>query len=109
MTSTTSILFILVSYSSASFGSNRPISTSSLAMLENVDGYRYSRFCEVYRSWERKLLVTMRQTHRGAPLVRCKFRQKEAPQGGFMSKGGTPDWAPKGILILALLPIGTLN
>ena len=33
MSSTTSILFILVSYSSASFGSNRPISTSSLAMF----------------------------------------------------------------------------
>jgi hypothetical protein len=36
MNSTTSILFILVSYSSASFGSNRPISTSSLAMSKNV-------------------------------------------------------------------------
>ena len=36
MSSTTSILFILVSYSSASFGSNRPISTSSLAMSKNV-------------------------------------------------------------------------
>ena len=33
---TTSILFIVVSYSSASFRSNRPISTSSLAMWENV-------------------------------------------------------------------------
>src|SRR5947199_4533934 len=26
-------------------------------------GYRYSRFCELYRSWEAKLSVTMRQTH----------------------------------------------
>ena len=26
-------------------------------------GYRYSRFCELYRGWEAKLSVTMRQTH----------------------------------------------
>ena len=25
----------------------------------NPDGYRYSRFCELYRSWEAKLSVTM--------------------------------------------------
>src|SRR6266566_5393578 len=29
------------------------------------DGYRYSRFCELYRSWEGKISVTMRQTHLG--------------------------------------------
>ena len=29
------------------------------------DGYRYSRFCELYRGWEAKLSVTMRQTHAG--------------------------------------------
>lgn len=29
------------------------------------DGYRYSRFCELYRSWEARLPVTMRQTHLG--------------------------------------------
>jgi transposase len=29
------------------------------------EGYRYSRFCELYRSWEGKLSVTMRQTHVG--------------------------------------------
>ena len=29
----------------------------------NPEGYRYSRFCELYRSWEGKLSVTMRQTH----------------------------------------------
>jgi transposase len=31
----------------------------------NPEGYRYSRFCDRYRSWERKLSVTMRQTHLG--------------------------------------------
>ncbi|RYY15928.1 MAG: IS21 family transposase [Alphaproteobacteria bacterium] len=29
------------------------------------DGYRYSRFCELYRAWEGRLPVTMRQTHLG--------------------------------------------
>src|SRR6516225_4796882 len=27
------------------------------------DGYRYSRFCELYRSWASRLSVTMRQAH----------------------------------------------
>src|SRR5215831_8112387 len=35
-------------------------------------GYRYSRFCELYRSWETKLSVTMRQTHgRYARILRA--------------------------------------
>ena len=29
------------------------------------DGYRYSRFCELYAGWEKRLPVTMRQTHLG--------------------------------------------
>jgi len=28
------------------------------------DGYRYSRFCELYRTWRQKLDVTMRQDHK---------------------------------------------
>jgi transposase len=28
-------------------------------------GYRYSRFCELFRSWEGRLSVTMRQSHAG--------------------------------------------
>jgi transposase len=28
-------------------------------------GYRYSRFCDLYRGWEARLPVTMRQTHLG--------------------------------------------
>jgi transposase len=31
---------------------------------QHPDGYRYSRFCELYRGWEGKLSVTMRQTPR---------------------------------------------
>ena len=29
------------------------------------DGYRYTRFCELYRDWKRKCRVTMRQEHKG--------------------------------------------
>src|SRR5258708_3409038 len=29
----------------------------------NPDGYSYSRFCELYRSFDKTLSVTMRQTH----------------------------------------------
>jgi transposase len=43
------------------------------------EGYRYSRFCELYRLWEGKLSVTMRQTHMAAtscssitPATRCR-------------------------------------
>jgi transposase len=32
---------------------------------QHADGYRYSRFCELYRSWEVRLSVTMRQSHAG--------------------------------------------
>lgn len=32
-------------------------------IAEQQDGYQYSRWCELYRSWEAKLPVTMRQTH----------------------------------------------
>lgn len=30
---------------------------------QHPDGYRYSRFCELYRAWEGKLSVTMRQSY----------------------------------------------
>src|SRR3954453_15815018 len=32
---------------------------------QNPDGYRYSRFCELYRGWASRISVTMRQTHSG--------------------------------------------
>lgn len=31
---------------------------------DRPDGYQYSRFCQLYRQWERKLDVTLRQEHR---------------------------------------------
>ena len=30
----------------------------------NPDGYRYSRFCELYQRWRRKQDVVLRQQHR---------------------------------------------
>src|SRR4030095_6175944 len=30
----------------------------------NPDGYRYSRFCELYQRWRKKLDVVMRQEHK---------------------------------------------
>ena len=33
-------------------------------VAQHPGGYRYSRFCELYRTWEGRLSVTMRQTHR---------------------------------------------
>ena len=43
------------------------------------DGYRYSRFCELYRGWASGISVTMRQTHPAAtsclsitPATRCR-------------------------------------
>ena len=47
-------------------------------------GYRYSRYCELYRAWEGQLSVTMRQSHAagdklfvdyagdGVPVVICR-------------------------------------
>jgi transposase len=32
---------------------------------QHPDGYRYSRFCELYRGWASRLSVTMRQSHAG--------------------------------------------
>ncbi len=32
---------------------------------QHPDGYRYSRFCDLFRAWEGKLSVTMRQPHAG--------------------------------------------
>src|ERR1700737_1773568 len=45
----------------------------------NPEGYRYSRFCDLYRSWEGKLSVTMRQTHVGgrSAVIRARMRSQQ--------------------------------
>jgi transposase len=43
------------------------------------DGYRYSRFCELYRSWEARLPVTMRQTHLGGDKLFVDYTGDTVP------------------------------
>jgi transposase len=42
-------------------------------------GYRYSRFCELYRSFEAKLSVTMRQTHVGGEKLFVDYAGDTVP------------------------------
>jgi transposase len=43
------------------------------------DGFRYSRFCELYRSWEGNLPVTMRQTHLGGEKLFVDYAGDTVP------------------------------
>jgi transposase len=43
------------------------------------DGYRYSRFCELYRSFEARLPVTMRQTHLGGDKLFVDYAGDTVP------------------------------
>jgi transposase-like protein len=45
----------------------------------NPEGYRYSRFCELYRNWEGKLSVTMRQTHVGGDKLFVDYAGDTVP------------------------------
>jgi transposase len=45
----------------------------------NPEGYRYSRFCELYRIWESKLSVTMRQTHVGGDKLFVDYAGDTVP------------------------------
>ena len=46
---------------------------------EQPAGYRYSRFCELYRSWEARLSVTMRQTHAGGDKLFVDYAGDTVP------------------------------
>ena len=43
------------------------------------DGYRYSRFCELYRCWEVRLSVTMRQSHRAGEKLFVDYAGDTVP------------------------------
>ena len=43
------------------------------------DGYRYSRFCDLYRAWEARLPVTMRQTHLGGDKLFVDYAGDTVP------------------------------
>ncbi len=45
----------------------------------NPDGYRYSRFCDLYRGWEARLPVTMRQTHLGGDQLFVDYAGDTVP------------------------------
>jgi transposase len=43
------------------------------------DGYRYSRFCDLYRGWEARLPLTMRQTHLGGDKLFVDYAGDTVP------------------------------
>src|SRR5205807_1965611 len=43
------------------------------------EGYRYSRFCELYRSWASRLSVTMRQAHIGGDKLFVDYAGDTVP------------------------------
>src|SRR6478736_6895086 len=43
------------------------------------DGYRYSRFCELYRGWASRISVTMRQTHVGGDKLFVDYAGDTVP------------------------------
>ena len=43
------------------------------------DGYRYSRFCELYRGWAARLSVTMRQSHAGGDKLFVDYAGDTVP------------------------------
>ena len=64
---------------------NSSASTSHLTIVwdeyiaRHPDGYRYSRFCELYRSWEARLSVTMRQSHRAGDKLFVDYAGDTVP------------------------------
>ncbi|MCC7167014.1 MAG: IS21 family transposase [Rhodospirillales bacterium] len=48
-------------------------------IANHPDGYRYSRFCELYRAWEGKLPVTMRQTYQGGDKLFVDYAGDTVP------------------------------
>jgi transposase len=68
------------------------------------DGYRYSRFCELYRSWASRISVTMRQSHTGGdklfvdyagdtvPVIIDRLTGKTRPAQIFVAVLGASDF-----------------
>src|SRR5204862_2596159 len=46
---------------------------------ERTEGYRYSRFCELYRNWASRLSVTMRQAHIGGDKLFVDYAGDTVP------------------------------
>ncbi len=70
------------------------------------DGYRYSRFCELYRGWASRISVTMRQTHAGGdklfvdyagdtvPVIIDRLNGKTRPAQIFVAVLGASNFTP---------------
>src|SRR5690242_14481678 len=54
------------------------------------EGYRYSRFCELYRSWASRLSVTMRQAHVGGDKLFVDYAGDTVPV--MLSMSSTACW-----------------
>jgi transposase len=48
-------------------------------VAQNPDGYRYSRFCDLYRAFEGKLSLTMRQSHAGGDKLFVDYAGDTVP------------------------------
>jgi transposase len=48
-------------------------------VARHPEGYRYSRFCELYRAWAARLSVTMRQTHAGGDKLFVDYAGDTVP------------------------------
>jgi transposase len=46
---------------------------------QHPDGYRYSRFCELYQRWRRKQEVVLRQTHRAGEKLFVDYAGRTIP------------------------------
>ena len=46
---------------------------------EHPDGYRYSRFCDLFRGWEGRLPLTMRQSHAGGEKLFIDYAGDKVP------------------------------
>jgi transposase len=47
--------------------------------VQNPDGYRYSRFCELYQRWRRKQEVVLRQEHRAGEKLFVDYAGQTVP------------------------------
>jgi IstB-like ATP binding protein len=75
----------------------------------NPGGYSYSRFCELYRSFEKTLSVTMRQTHAAGELRQIHPRQQARSEAGAQAPRGHGSDPPSQHPRAALLPLGDAN
>ena len=45
----------------------------------NADGYQYSQFCNLYRQWDKKLDITLRQEHRAGEKLFIDYAGQTVP------------------------------